>query len=316
LACAAHTELGQAHAEKKAIDTCKKSGSFDQMHTICVTLEPCTHFGRTAPCADLIVTTPIQNIRIGCQDPNPKAMGGAKKLTESGRHIALDICETECFHQLSGFLTQQKLKRPEIAIKIATQHSGSMIPVKGEKTFTSKKSLTLAHIVRKKSDAIVTGAGTILADRPLFTVRHVTDFSNKRRFLLIFDRSNRLKDFDMSCYEPHFEVCILKNFDDFAAFLEATPLLHLLVEAGPQLTAEFLRHSLWDYIIHIQKNEGEDLIVTGRNKSHSLWGDHPRFFDLNLTLPQGDHFENFATTESLTLADTIWNLPDFRVLRS
>ena len=176
LGAAAHRGAGLPHAEPELLNLLEREGTLSRAHTLIVTLEPCNHTGRTPPCSETIVrrAPQIKRVLYVCQDPNPMVAGaGAAFLQQHGvEAIAL---QPEHF---SGVWEHQDarqwLKRasdlsapfrkwittgtPYVTLKRAWNQQGSMIPEKGQKTFTRPESLVLAHQLRKRTDAIITGA--------------------------------------------------------------------------------------------------------------------------------------------------------------
>ena len=200
LAVEAHRKAGDLHAEARAIAACRAAGTIERIHTVVVTLEPCNHHGRTPPCAEAILSTPAREVWIAEADPNPRVEGGGgTRLAAAGlsvRYLAeLDHPDTprlaaEAERLVAPFVKWATTGLPFVTVKQALDETGSMIPPAGDrKTFTSEASLTLAHRMRRRADAILTGTGTILADRPEFTVRHLPDHPGKSRILAILDRT-------------------------------------------------------------------------------------------------------------------------------
>lgn len=271
---AAHEKAGQGHAEARAIAAARAAGTVDRIHTVVVTLEPCNHHGRTPPCVDAIRATPARAVWIGARDPNPRVKGGgAMALSDSGLDVAfiaaLDHPAAARLHAESERLVAPFAKRvttgrPFVTVKQALDATGSMIPPIGAKTFTGEASLTLAHRLRRRADAILTGSGTILADDPAFTVRRVADFPGKIRWLLIADRRGRVP-------ESYLAAAAARGFmprlvTDVAAELDRLGedgALEVLVEAGPELSGHVLAAGLWDERIVMTKGgsaNGEDRV--------------------------------------------------------
>lgn len=257
LAIAAHQKAGQPHAEVMAIAQCRDAGMLDQIHTVIVTLEPCNHTGRTPPCTAAILATSAQEIWIGATDPNGDVYGmGAEKLTDSGLRVGyieqLDDPDAAPLARaakrlIAPFAKQAGTGLPWVTVKQAIDRVGSMIPEAGKKTFTSQSSLSFAHQLRKRADAILTGSGTILADRPEFTVRHISDFAGKTRHLVIVDRRGRVPDsyVEKAC-NAGFAVTVETSLKDALQRLGQAGVLEVLVEAGPTLLDAVLATDLWD----------------------------------------------------------------------
>lgn len=261
LAVAAHQRAGEAHAEAKSLAICAATGTRDRAHTLLVTLEPCNHTGRTPPCCDAILASPVRSVWIGSADPNPVVRGGgARRLKEAGlavhwmaeREPGLAVAAAGL---IAPFAKRARTGLPWVTVKQALDETGSMIPPVGEKTFTSPSSLRLAHQLRKRADAIVTGSGTVLADLPEFTVRHVEDHAGKVRDLFILDRRKRVPAAYLSLarrrgFRPH----LVSSLDEAMTLAVANGALEVLVEAGPAVTGHVLSTGLWDEHIIIRKN--------------------------------------------------------------
>jgi diaminohydroxyphosphoribosylaminopyrimidine deaminase / 5-amino-6-(5-phosphoribosylamino)uracil reductase len=274
LALAAHKRTGERHAEALVIEQCRVAGSIGRIDTLLVTLEPCNHTGRTPPCSEAILATPCRAVWIASRDPNPRvAGGGAKRLAAAGLEVQMlrDLAhaDTATLQREADLLIAPFAKRvtkgmPWITVKQAVDVSGSMIPPTGQKTFTSPSSLKLAHELRKRADAILTGSGTILADNPEFTVRHVPDFAGKQRKLLIADRRVQVP-------QSYVDVAIARGFDvmriiDVASALKQAAVdgaNEVLIEAGPSITEAVLSSDLWDeHVLIVQQTNAPDCITT------------------------------------------------------
>lgn len=264
LAQAAHQKAGAPHAEALAIAHCQKAGDVERIHSVIVTLEPCNHTGRTPPCTDAILSTPAQAVWIGVRDPNLGVQGhGVERLASKGLSVhfidQLDSVEAAQLTQsanrlIAPFAKHARTGLPWVTVKQAINRSGSMIPEIGQKTFTSQASLTFAHQLRKRADGIMTGSGTILADRPEFTVRHVPDFVGKHRHLAILDRRGRVGDrYLADIKKAGFVTQIETSLEDALLHLGQAGALEVLVEAGPALLDMVMALGLWDEHITISQ---------------------------------------------------------------
>jgi diaminohydroxyphosphoribosylaminopyrimidine deaminase/5-amino-6-(5-phosphoribosylamino)uracil reductase len=148
---------------------------------------------------------------------------------------------------IAPFATRSLKGRPWLTLKQALTADGGMIPPPGSKTFTSDASLTLAHTLRRRADAIVTGSGTVLADHPLFTVRRVPDPRRAPRRLAILDRRGRTpKTYLEAARGRGFQVSLHDQIPSLLVDLTAGGALEALVECGPTLLNAFLNADLWD----------------------------------------------------------------------
>lgn len=267
IAVAAHVKAGQGHAETRLLAACKEQGILDQVAAIAVTLEPCNHHGRTPPCTEAILNSHIRRVHIGVRDPNPKVDGGgAARLTEAGVEVTFTrVLAEECSELIESFAHWATTGRPWVVVKQAINERGSMIPPAGQKTFTSEASLQFAHELRKRADAILTGSGTILADRPQLTVRRVPDHPGKRRWLSILDRRQRVpEDYVREAIKRGFEVLRPASLEDALLELGRLGALECLVEAGPGLTRSLLETGFWDRHVVINRTGSGDVIEDRR----------------------------------------------------
>ena len=264
LAVAAHRRAGTDHAEAALLKKCHDLGLAGRIHTVCVTLEPCNHHGRTPPCSEALIAAGVQRVVIGITDPNPQVKGGgAARLRQAGIEVIEQVESEACQQLIHSFLFHARTGHPFVTIKQAFDEKGSMIPPVGHTTFTSPTSLKLAHQLRKKADAILTGSGTILADHPAFTVRHVPDFSDKQRVLAILDRRKRVPD-------TYFEAARARNLlplrydslDFCLSDLESRGIRDVLVESGPNLSRSLLESAHVALSVTIHKGTEDHVTAT------------------------------------------------------
>lgn len=272
LAVAAHH--GLPHAEARAIADARAAGVAERIDTVIVTLEPCDHWGRTGPCTEVILGTGARSIWYGVADPNPQAAGGALRLAAAGLTVralaTLDhpnarALRHEADRLVAPFVTRVTQGRPFVTVKQALNGAGNMIPPAGQKTFTGPAALRLAHELRRRADAIVTGSGTILADAPEFTVRHVVDFAGKSRVLCILDRRGRVDAAYLASAEARgFRVMIAQDLDTALQDLARSGCNEVLIEAGPSVLQSLEVRGLWDEWITI--SQPDDHINIRRRK--------------------------------------------------
>ncbi|HUY67698.1 MAG TPA: bifunctional diaminohydroxyphosphoribosylaminopyrimidine deaminase/5-amino-6-(5-phosphoribosylamino)uracil reductase RibD [Alphaproteobacteria bacterium] len=263
IAVAAHRKAGEGHAEGALLEICRAQNLLPRVDTICVTLEPCNHQGRTPPCTEAIIAAGIRHVVIGTRDPNPHVKGGgAAYLRQRGVEVIEGINENECRQLLAPFSYFVQAGRPFVTVKRAFDGKGSMIPPPGQKTFTSNDSLRFAHLLRKKADAILTGSGTILADHPLFTIRHVEDHLGKRRFLAILDRRGRVPaDYLAEARGRGLDPLIYKDVQAALADLADKGARDVLVEAGPALSQAILDSHPWAMSVIIPHHNNDKIEV-------------------------------------------------------
>lgn len=167
-----HRKFGGNHAEVNAIESCTESPSGSDMY---VTLEPCSHHGKTPPCVERIIEEKIKRVYIGNIDPSPHASGrGVNILRSNGIEVFTGICEYECRVTNEPFFYTLENKTPYIVLKVATSIDGCIATVSNDsKWITNEKSRKKVHSLRNTYDAIMVGKNTVLSDDPQLTVRSV-----------------------------------------------------------------------------------------------------------------------------------------------
>ncbi len=164
-----HRRAGTPHAEIHAL---REAGEAARGATLYVTLEPCNHYGRTPPCTEAILTAGIKRVVIGCQDPNPKARGGAEYLASKGLEVETGVLLEECAILCRFFLKAIKSGLPWVLSKAAMSLDGRIATRSGDsKWITGERARRYGHRLRNIYDAILVGKGTILADNPALTCR-------------------------------------------------------------------------------------------------------------------------------------------------
>lgn len=271
LATGAHHRAGEAHAEAELLKICREQGLLTHIDSVAVTLEPCNHHGKTPPCSEALISAGVRKIIVGVQDPNTGVKGGGiERLRQAGIEVIEGIEADACQKLIHAFSFYSRTQKPFVTVKRAFDPSGSMIPTGGKKTFTSQASLILAHRLRKKADALVTGSGTVLADTPLFSVRHVQDHEGKRRILAILDRQQRVaSDYIDAASKRGFDVRLYSDIDLCFSALAEAGIQDVLVEAGPRLSDAILSSNHWAMCVDIHKAQ-QDKIDVFCNKSLRL----------------------------------------------
>ncbi len=165
-----HQRSGEAHAEVNAL---QDAGELARGATVYVTLEPCSHFGRTPPCVDALIEAGVARVVYGMPDPNPKvAGGGLEKLRQAGIAVEGPVLEVEAQQLNCGFIKRQQQGLPWVTVKLAMSLDGRTAMGSGESQWiTGSAARQDVQRLRAKSCAIVTGIGTVLHDDPSLTVR-------------------------------------------------------------------------------------------------------------------------------------------------
>lgn len=268
-----HVRCGEAHAEVNAIRSVKDE-SLLKRSTIYVSLEPCSHYGKTPPCADLIIEKQIPRIVIGCQDPFSKVAGrGIKKLQDAGREVIVGVLEKECYQLIERFITFNILRQPYITLKWAESSDG-FIDIKREKgspiLLSTPLTSMLVHKKRAESSAIMVGTNTALLDNPSLTVRNWYGKNPVRIVLdknlslppslhlfdgkvstLIFTEKERLSEKNIEYITLDYDKNILPQITES---LYQRGIQSLLVEGGRILLQSFLDEGLWDEIF-VEKSQ-------------------------------------------------------------
>lgn len=174
-----HRRCGGPHAEVWAVRSVSQADrALLSEATIYVTLEPCSHYGKTPPCAAMLVNERIGCVVIGCLDPNPKVSGrGVEMLRRAGIEVVAGVLEEECFALNRRFMIAQTLGRPYVLLKWAASADGFLDrrrrPHESPEKFSTPLTLQQMHRFRGLHDAVLVGSGTVMADNPSLTVRYI-----------------------------------------------------------------------------------------------------------------------------------------------
>lgn len=169
LATGYHHKAGEAHAE---VDALRKLGGRAEGATLYVTLEPCNHYGRTGPCAEAVLASGIRRVVVGCADR--RHGGGGARLREAGVEVVFGVRGDEAEALVADFHKLHERGMPFVTLKAAITLDGRMAARSGDSRWiTGERARREAHRMRDRSDAILVGIGTVLADDPELTVRHV-----------------------------------------------------------------------------------------------------------------------------------------------
>ena len=238
-----HRRCGGPHAEVNAINSIKERHLLSRS-TIYVNLEPCAHYGKTPPCADLIIETGIRRVVIGCTDPFAKVNGlGIKKLQEAGCEVQVGVLEEECRELNRRFFTFHEKHRPWIILKWAQSEDGIM---GGDDriTFSNALTQTLVHRMRARSGAILVGTNTALQDNPTLTTRL---WPGPNPLRLTIDRNGILPPtLHLKDNSTPTVIYTHESIEEILADLYARGIQSLLVEGGAKLLQSFIDKGLWD----------------------------------------------------------------------
>jgi diaminohydroxyphosphoribosylaminopyrimidine deaminase/5-amino-6-(5-phosphoribosylamino)uracil reductase len=178
-----HERAGEAHAEARALAAATEP---PEGATAYVTLEPCSHQGRTGPCADALIAARISRVVAALEDPNPRVKGGGfARLREAGARVEVGLMANEALEVHRGFVSRMTRGRPWMRIKAAASLDGRIALANGESRWiTGEAARRDVHALRARSCAMLTGIGTVLHDDPELTVRHVPCSRQPRRVVI------------------------------------------------------------------------------------------------------------------------------------
>ncbi len=292
-----HRRYGEAHAEVNAIASVRQPELLPKS-TIYVSLEPCAHFGKTPPCADLIVEKRLRRAVIGCRDPFSRVNGlGIRRLVEAGLEVKVGVLESECQWLNRKFFTFHQLHRPYITLKWAQSMDGFIAGLKdGKPTRTALSSpvtQALSHQLRAETDAILVGRRTAEIDNPSLTTRLWTG-RNPLRLVIdpkgslpstlhLFDGTAPTRAYVLPQAKPAYEgkgatVVRLKEgmpmLQGILSDLASEGVQSLLVEGGSQTLQAFIDSGFWD---EIRAEKTKRMLVRGL-KAPRLSASNPQRF--------------------------------------
>lgn len=265
-----HIRFGANHAEVNAVNDALKNTKTIKGSTLYVNLEPCSHYGKTPPCTDLIIQNKIKRVVIGLKDPNPLVNGkGISKLKKAGIEVTAGVLSQKCSELNEKFIVNVTKKRPYITIKIAQSIDGRIaLNNYKSKWITDSFSKEFAHELRSVNDCILTGRNSVVQDNPELTVRHVK--SLKQPVRIVIDKDLKLSSkYKLLQNKPPLTIifhCCTKitkdlhylNFvklnckrniikmSDVVKYLYKTGYNSLLVEGGAFVYSQFLKENLFD----------------------------------------------------------------------
>ena len=232
-----HRRCGEGHAEVNAVASVKDPALVRDA-TMYVTLEPCSHYGKTPPCAQLIIDRGIPRVVVGCLDPFEKVAGrGVAMLRDAGVEVTVGCLETECVRLNERFMTAHRLRRPYITLKWAESSDGYI-----DGHISTPLTSMLVHRLRATNDAILVGSGTWLADSPRLDTRL---YAGRSPLRVILDRRGRA---DVPADDRTLVYSDYNSLLDVLADLYRRGVTSLLVEGGAGVLSSFISENLWDTI--------------------------------------------------------------------
>ncbi len=260
-----HKKFGEPHAEVNAINAVSaENKKLLPESTIYVSLEPCSHFGKTPPCADLIIANKIPRVVIGGKDPNPQVSGkGIHKLREVGIEVIENVLEEKAAEVNKRFITYHRKHRPYIILKWAQTIDGMFSEANDKQTWISNHlSQELVHKWRSEEQAVMVGTQTALIDNPQLNVRM---WQGRNPVRIVIDRDLKLPD-DLHIFDKHQRTIVFteKNapanskleykhigfnddpLNEMMQHLFVNQIISVMVEGGEKLISSLLSENLWD----------------------------------------------------------------------
>lgn len=221
-----HERFGKAHAEVRAVKSVKDRSQL-QNATVYVTLEPCSHHGKTPPCADMLCELPIKRVVVAMQDPHPNVNGkGLEKLRAAGIEVTTGVLQQEAAALNEAWLHRLEVGKPFVTLKIAQTADGYIAAPDGSSEWIScLESRTLVHRWRSRQDAVMVGRNTALFDNPTLTVRHVEGRQPRR---VVIDGPFELPSHLQLFSDTHEQKTIVITHNKKAVEELADPMLKLL----------------------------------------------------------------------------------------
>ena len=274
-----HEQYGGLHAEPNCIRNAEKNHpeGIDYKHcTLYVSLEPCSHYGKTPPCAELIIKKGIGRVVVGCLDPNPRVAGrGVKMLQDAGIEVVIGVLEEECKELNKRFICLQEKKRPYVILKWAQtadgyidcrlEVRGERLEVKGEGdgplVISTPLMKQLVHQQRAENMAIMVGTRTVLLDNPKLLTTH---WSGRNPIRITLDRYGVLPP-DSKIFSDESETIVYRENTDWAFILDdlAKRNIHsVLVEGGATLLNAIIESGVYDEV-HVEVGDSLGLSVEG-----------------------------------------------------
>ena len=233
-----HVRCGEGHAEVNAFASVRKEDEHLMSEsTIYVSLEPCAHYGKTPPCADLIVSKGVKRVVVGCVDSFAEVSGrGINKLRDAGIEVTVGVLEEECRMLNRCFMTFNEKQRPYIILKWAQSIDGFIDKDFNPFTFSTAFTQMLSHKLRAENDAILVGHTTALRDNPSLMVRR---WWGKNPMRLVLDS-----------HKPCFPEIDLTQpmLSQLMECLYKRKVQSLIVEGGAYTHRQFIDAGLWDEI--------------------------------------------------------------------
>lgn len=246
LARARTADEGRPHAETQALQTI---GDHAQLSTVYVTLEPCSHTGKTGPCAESLIKAGVSEVVIGCTDPDPRVSGnGIKMLLDAGIKVTTAILEAECRDLNKGFFKRIEKNQPYVMLKAAISADYKYLPGDGTQPrwVTGDLSRHNVHSLRAQYDAILTGTSTVLDDNPFLNCR-LPGMEIYSPVKVVIGKTRIPENANIFSGKE----CILLDgtLKNILNQLAEKGFTRIMVEAGPKLSNALLQEGLADEVV-------------------------------------------------------------------
>lgn len=242
-----HRRYGEGHAEVNAVRSVADPRQLCDS-TIYVTLEPCSHYGKTPPCAKLIIDSHIPRVVVGAGDPNEKVSGrGVAMLRDAGIEVVTGVLADESRRLNAAFMTAHTMHRPFVMLKWAQSADGWLDvvrdPAQPAAAISSQSGRLAVHRLRSLYDAILVGSGTVLADDPLLDSRL---WGGRAPRPVILDRRRRVSGNYRVLGRDPMIISAHDSVPDILAQLYSQGISSVLVEGGAEVLHSFIASGLWD----------------------------------------------------------------------
>lgn len=249
-----HHKAGTDHAEVVAVGNADLdlTGS-----TLYCTLEPCSHFGRTGPCVDVILKHGIKRVVVGVLDPDPRVSGaGVQKLRNAGLEVVVGVMQEAVKQSLQPYLHQRQTGRPYVVLKMAMSLDGRIKATDGSSQWlTSESARKEAHRWRARSQAVIVGAGTVKSDNPRLDVRLadvVSDADFRQPLRVVLDSRNEpVMNKNLNVYNSDIAETIFWSGDEheLLELLAKRQIVQVMIEGGAKVASRWLKLGLVDRLV-------------------------------------------------------------------
>ncbi len=256
-----HKKYGEAHAEVNAVNSVKEQSSLSKA-TVYVSLEPCSHYGKTPPCANLLIEMQVKKVVIASFDPNPLVAGrGIKMLEDEGIAVHVNVLQTEAEKLNRRFYTFHAKKRPYVTLKWAQSKNGYINDDSQKQiTISNPQSHQIVHQLRSTEAAIMIGTNTAIIDNPSLTTR---EWAGKNPVRVLLD-ANLRTPIEQKLFSDSYKTLVFNEIKEGVAgnveWLKISPkdlkavlvtlfqkgLNSILIEGGTQILQAFINENLWD----------------------------------------------------------------------